>query len=678
MIANPENYKDILNAVLTFSGTVLAIFFTLIVLPIQNILGRYSQDLVKRLINSPIFIGSFIFLIITFIYNLGVLYFGATHLLISFSVGSGIDSLLVLALIVIHTFYLLDIRNQITDIVNKTKRQIKSKIRKYEQQKKSGIEKLNLLISANRTEYYTKFEVGNSVIDWLKADMEIVIDVAQKAISENRFEIVDSCLLNTSTLAKEYLNSRKDYGTQQDAFIGYLHEKLIDTKSLVGKNTHPKIMLSIINTAKDISIESLKLKPIRAQFGENFIPHGLVNLLKDICLSSEILKDTSYAPMSACDSLVSIGASAIDHEFPRTADTVISNLSEISKKTTKAHFFYGDYVSAKANWGLAYLLDYALSRMDKIKIDRDIFLKSIAEEINKSIKVYFEDDYDYLMRSNIKTFCGLLSENGVATIFVRALLQPKDEEEYSYVLDVLKDFLQELNQNVIIGMNRAKLLDVAEILEHVYTVSIVLIGFIKRVKNPRQKENALEILHHEISNIFITPISMSFKKSERHHIPFKKYIESYFSLIGIMLYENKNGEFTEIIENCLSKTIEVVIANKTKIYTIQGENKVKNYEVIHPLIALYQCVALSGSWLNKYRPGSKILVKIIQEVKNQSLETIVTDHFSRQKQTYPESVLNGRWFIKRPLLTFDTQYFSDIDKELYDIGEMSKFEAIIK
>ncbi len=55
-----ENSKDIAIVILTFVGTILAIFFTLIALPVQNILGRYSQDFVKKVLFDKLIVGCFI------------------------------------------------------------------------------------------------------------------------------------------------------------------------------------------------------------------------------------------------------------------------------------------------------------------------------------------------------------------------------------------------------------------------------------------------------------------------------------------------------------------------------------------------------------------------------------------------------------------------------------------
>ena len=59
------------------------------------------------------------------------------------SLGLIIDSLLVLALLVIHTFYILDVRNQLNDITKGIKGQIKGRIKGSEKRRNKEFEKMS-------------------------------------------------------------------------------------------------------------------------------------------------------------------------------------------------------------------------------------------------------------------------------------------------------------------------------------------------------------------------------------------------------------------------------------------------------------------------------------------------------------------------------------------------------
>ena len=121
LVENNNNYNEIFVAGATFTGTVLAIFFTLISLPIENILSKYSQEMIRRVQRDWIFLGSFLFLSIIFIYNLILIAFGGTREMVLFSLGLSLSSALILMLLVFHTLYMLDVRNQLNDISNNIK-----------------------------------------------------------------------------------------------------------------------------------------------------------------------------------------------------------------------------------------------------------------------------------------------------------------------------------------------------------------------------------------------------------------------------------------------------------------------------------------------------------------------------------------------------------------------------
>ena len=143
LITQNKNVVEVFITGATFSGTVLAIFFTLIALPIQNILGKYSLELVRRVGFDRVYWGCFGFLGFCLLYNLSLITFGSSPELTLFSFALTISSVLVLALLVLHTFYLLDLRNPIRDMSNDISKQIGPMIKKSEKIKEKQFEKMN-------------------------------------------------------------------------------------------------------------------------------------------------------------------------------------------------------------------------------------------------------------------------------------------------------------------------------------------------------------------------------------------------------------------------------------------------------------------------------------------------------------------------------------------------------
>jgi hypothetical protein len=530
-------------------------------------------------------------------------------------------------------------------------------------------------IQTDLEKVYTRFTVAESVTDWLKESTEIIFDIAQKAIQENRFEVVASALHNIFDLSDEYIKARQEYSNERDAFIDHVHSRLIDSKNLVSKNTHPKIMLSIIRIARDIAISSLQIKPVRAFAGENFMPLGFITLLSDVSLSPEILKDTSYAPMSTVDYLVDIAKKAIDNDFPRTAILVTDKLGAIAATTTKLHFLYGDTIAAKANWALACILDYLFDKQNSSKYYLEHELKSVLEQINKSIVAFIEDDikFHYATRSNIKTFFGPMAEHGLATVFIKALRTSDDKHLYTN-LKILEEFLLDSNQNIMKGMDNSKYLDVKDILDNIYLVGTVFVSVLKEKTDPRMLSEMRSLLLQRFYLLFTNAISMSFKVDPNRYTIFDNdYQEVFFSLMGIMFYENKNHTLDDVLDTWANSVLDIVQKYKTQT-TIEHEGHTfERHEITNLLTDLYRYLRLVGVWFNNYYPESEQLKKIILEIKAQPKLTVPYNRFG-EVNMYPADFIAERWIITRPFLPFNVKYYADLDSSLFNQQIVDAFE----
>ena len=525
---------------------------------------------------------------------------------------------------------------------------------------------------------YVKSQVDEAVTNWLKEKTEPIFDIAQNSINENRFEIVDDAFGEIIKIAKEYISHRLDYSLEQDAFLSFLHERFVDLKNIVQKNTHPRIMLAIAKATRDIAIASLDIRPVRANFGENFIPMGNINLLKDICISPEILKETSFAPLSTINFLVDIANAAIDKDFPRTTNIVTEKLGYIAVTTTKLHFLYADSVALQANWGLANILDHFLSGLNKTKFYTKHEIGSVLEEIDKSVNTFMEDDirYHYTMRNNIKPLFGTLSvrEHGIAGIYIKALQKNYPDKHLSTVIDSLEEFLININQSVMKGMDNSKYLDVKDILDHIYMIGMAFIWATNRMKdNPRFRLEMANILEIKFLYPYINAITMSFKTDPNRYTIFDDdYLMAFFSLMGIMFYENEGTLYQKVLETWISKIIEIVQKYKT-MTTIEHEGNIfERHEITHLLGDIYQYLRLAGVWLNKYLPKSDLLPKLISEIKTQPDITKRTSAYG-QESLYP-SYMMEQWMVQRPYTAYRPKYFNDVDQALLDGKAIEAFE----
>jgi len=646
-----QNYAQILNLSITFLGIVLAIFFTLIALPLQNILGKYSQDLVNRVNRDKWLIFCFLFFIILFGYDFSLLILPKLPILISVSFLGGLISLMVFALLVTRVFYLLDVRNQIKDIAKKIIKEIQGK-------------RIKIRI----------FQVDPNLIDKLKNETEIIFDIIQKAIHEDRFEIVDFGFKKVVEIVNNFICVKSDNLAREyeDSFLDHIFDRLIDTENFVSKNNHPKIMNSIVDSIGSVTQEILRTETtdpyiINQRGPLSSLTIALIESLKNICIGPEIERKTSYASSNACDQLIEIGKVSIDHKYPYRAVDVVKELGEISKKTTEMNFYRGNRLSQSSNQGIAYLLDYSLLNLDRIEIDKEYILTSIKDELTNIIKDYFGNKSINLVSNpeNIKPIIHPMANYSIAVIYLKAIKRIMEDNEDSKIIAKFMDkFLDDINQLIKLGLIEERYFDVKDFSDSIYITGFNLIKSYYESRDELLKEK----LYDTLQNSYM-PISTSLELNN-NIIPFIDYLDNYSSLLGLMFFNNREfNVFGEIIEN--------------GIKLIMDSEGVYNCKEMHPYLRLI------GLWVFKWMPDSEFLNYIKKFLKNEiepvsddknTLESQDDEEKELYQKLYPKSV-KGYWNLKTPFENENAliKPFNNIEKELVEVNKIIfNSEDIIK
>ena len=229
-------------------------------------------------------------------------------------------------------------------------------------------------------------------------------------------------------------------------------------------NSHPKIMTSIANASSKIARETLKINSLNDMKYNDYSP-GFLNLLKEIMLSFEMVKNTSNLPAIASDNLVDVGKTAIDLEYPRVTESIVQILGEINFVATKLHLYRGDDISNYINSRIAYLLNYSIENLDKLGIYRKDILEDMINEINKNIDIYLKDDYIH-SDINIKPYTASLYDYNISVIAHNLIrkIQNKEyvinnyEKDFNYDgLNILKKILDGLNHNINVSIKEKHL-----------------------------------------------------------------------------------------------------------------------------------------------------------------------------------------------------------------------------
>lgn len=666
-----SNYQPVLLGEASYVGIILAIFFTLYVIPIQNIVGKYSQEFLKRVIVNRSYIISFILLTLSLFYNLAFALFGSSKSIAIASFILTFFATLILGYLVVITAKILDIRNLIKDFTEEIKKYLRIEI-PFSQKENYRKFKSIPQIDNSLTLSMSKFEVPAEVIESLRERILPILGTVTQSIRNEQLEIFRAGIRAIAEITTEYIDQRIDYGTYNDSYLTFIVEQFIIMKDLAQESTNQKLLPEIILAAKSISLKCLEARPIRSDRGENSLIIGFTNLLKDICLSKELFKETSYAPSLVCSSLSDIGVAAINHEYPQEAQhSCISHLSRISQLMISLQRTFPDYVSNMANHGIMKIVNHSLITLDSMRIDRSYLLESALDDIDKIMSKFIDTPADYYRMSTVLSpFFGAMADNGIAQIFGRALsINYKNKRSHDFILKILEKLLQNLNQLITFKILPSKrFLEADEVLEHLYQIGIFLIQFQYHTKNKEHKNQAKKILENNIFLILINMIKGSISIDKNWRLIGDLYSKT-FGLIGMLIFESldkKRVDDFDIAENSTEKIVEFV-NTLDQIKSAQNKDRDK----------LLSFIRLSGTWLLRKDSKNELLQKIIKLVafveprSGKSFDIILP--FS--DTLYPRPTLSfGAWYPPRPMTAFYPYYWGELDKYLNDNQLKKAFE----
>lgn len=630
-----ENKKDILNASLAFIGTVIALIFTLIALPIQNIIGKYSQDLVQKITKDnkfKIFLITSLFIFgFNFSLFLGpdfgiIIPFTQIELkLIVLSYTFTIFYLIMLFLYINRVYYLLDTRNALIDVSNNIKKYIK------------------------------KDEVDEK---WLENEMAIIIDITQKAIQENRFEIVSTGFEEIKNITVSYISLKNDLliFKMDDIFLTFVLNYLIESRNLVTPNSHPKIIKSLLNCSGDIAKATLSIKIINALKINYFTP-GFIDLIRIIIMSSEMTRETSNIPIDATKKLFEIGKIAINSDYIHIAKKTINTLSEVNRIATKMVFLRGDLIARETNHQIGSLLYYSLENYEKLEINKS-FLKYLIDVLNGNIKVYSEDTKLH-SDVNINTLTASMAEFSFSVIAHKIMNRIELDETFPGAI-LLNDIIILLKDNMELTINTEKYSSTTELLLNIYSIGIGLISTLKKVNNITLKEKIQKLLFSVLDILF--DIMVKYIKSN------DKLFEAlpiYISFIGILLVEDE--------KKLLSKNIIENLFELSKLPFSDMDDKKR----------VYSYIRLVGFWVNKFLAPELDLFNNFKKIaKDQDVFLDIEKTraskiiHSKKERSYPKILFEKN--LSKPIFPYDLNHLESYSEELFSEDEIDKFEEYLK
>jgi len=675
---NLNPVKDIIKINITIISGILAIFFTLSAVVIQNILQKYSSNYLKVILNGVIFKVLLILLPISVIFNLLLLHFGSTENLEKFSLSLAIYIIISVTLAIVQLVDFLNISNIVTfisikafkhinkifdpGIINKKEKKkylpFSSKIRIFLFKLISKKSLINLVGSL-----VNDISVAQKDIEILENDIRPIFSTCHKALADDDREVVLSCLDNLRNIVLSYLDKRKNYRGMEDNFLLFLNSQFEITLNIAVRSYNQQYLEDIIKRVDSIALKCVELTDTQIRIGENGLIFIWIEFLKDSIWKTMYLKHTSAPPL-AIESIYKVGIKLIEKDAFKTSIYSVGNsLEEIGTKTSRVPGPFHALLAQRCIYGLLKMSEDFLGKIiDEGKIFSGREVKSLCEMISIIMDNAFNSNLDFMSYSRIQAPLSYSIENDNISFVIYAVLnQECDDKNKIYLFKCLiyiNECLSEISKKAIIN-NKGRLDEYLMVFSEImYHYSKYLSYFDDSFKT---KDHLILEIREELSNLMnklienITNIYKIYLPSDSFMSLFN--ISPVFAFLTYFADDKKSSKL-------LLKARNMFI---TQLLDIYKELKQKDVNDKYNSGYLYRYIKLFGAWINRSKNNS-IKKDIIRALANEYEEFgYGTEHtFSSLMENlgYPGGDIGGEWYI------FPSKYWTNdqwkITNELND------------
>lgn len=664
-----DGYDELFSTLTSTIGTIVAIFFSLILIPLGRIADKFSPKFLKYLRKDSVLIFTFTYSIVVLVYSAIFLFWGSSYwIAVSEMILFG-GLILILGYLLLHIIWLLDAKNSILKPAHK---EIVEKFKKTIPKYKNECDKKSKQALGN--DFKSGYLLGD--LCYLKVDERVTNDiqegllpireVAIKSIKDQDLEQAQNSIQTMMSVMVNYLFARKEYYSDDDPLMYFLYSeyKLISQTS----NNELKLRLHqfIVECWRMIGMQAavVKIKKLERIGGTNLNNLVLypVQGLKELCLLHFDEMD-SYVPGKACLALADIGIQLMGEGYDHQAALIVEELEKISILAKAKNI---DIISGHANRAIMKI--YAAGVSLRYLGGKDEF-NYPYRLINESV--------DRILDFSLKIKPGV-SSNMFLSPFFGALLDPfgginiSRISEYGIFSPDLDKLAVEMNlasvdANVKVIEKSLNALAVHE--EHYVSDQVldnlhhILLNLLSYINAPMARDHILfykdhpvidEELREQCEGIIIEALNVliGLAKSEANKYLFESnHLNILFSFYLILLYENKirqNEELTELF----NETTELLIGllSEYKLLPDSSSND-KIYKYYRLLVVIFRengFVELAEKFdvpKFEYRSGGGFTTMM------------------RESQ-FPKTMLQGKWIIKRPIFQVNTFYYNEVERAL--------------
>ncbi|HKZ56207.1 MAG TPA: hypothetical protein VJ024_00730 [Thermodesulfovibrionales bacterium] len=630
-------------------ATAIVLFFTLVLIPIQQFVNRYSPSLLGYFKRDRLTILLMTVLLVSFFYQVAMWFFPPIYLTAYISAFLLALSFVLIVLMIFRVIKMMNPSEYLFPRIQDDCNKILKEVKPVELQ--SPVDKLSqlkdqmkqVLIAGEKVDpNEMKWSVSDAVVKQLMEKMLPLKSIMMNLITTADYELFAKAIGTFQEISISYFVARKEFKSSQDPFQIYLIETLNDLVKTAETSGNVYYTRSLFTAIKEIALSTLSSDVIGSQSGYNYLATPLAGILKERALIDVVKRDMDRA-FDATLNYGQIGCALAYGSFGHSAIEIAERLKEIA---TYCHVFKDTVTLVPVKDSLATIF-YNLLRYRKLYVNYD-------QPYRKMIEIYEA-------MSNIPTDAGtalsvgdplfsyeadLFKDRGLSSLVMVGLFASADDDVVYYNLTVVKDIVDFMikhhDKDHVKGTMFTSML---------YQSGLWLFAFIdreivlemtlsKQITLPADKSlrKAKKILNELVQYI----VNAYFDASDRK----KKHIFSHdlqspaLSLLYLLIYLNKkhNLRLTDDIGNLLSGMVGRMSGCKESI----DETEHASFEVF--------CSYLKRMGHTSIAEQVSNLADKAKEDRGRSIDRL---YFVNH--------------IKRPIVTFDSNLFEQFDKDIFGV-----------
>ncbi len=655
-----DSYKELLSVSLGTTGTVIAIFFSLVLIPINQMTGRYAPRFLKHLKNDLLFFLTFAYAFLSISYSAFFLYKGANEFI-------AISAMLQIAFlfIVLYSLWLhaIALSNpargvlypEVREISGTIKRQIRITTRR-----RVRLMTANSTATRSRAIQLSYFNIDEAVTDYIMNRLLSFREVAMKALKNGEIEQSKGAIGSMTNVVLVYLHERSKYSSDDDPIMYFLYTEFkLLTQTSSSHELKIKIHPFIVECWQRIGVSVTKVNVkglARMNNNTNHLAYYPVKALGDLFLLN-IKDEDSTTPGVASKALGDIGVNLMSKGYEHQAQQVISKLATLSKVANRLDI---NIFSSTSNTALVRI--YAAGLIYRNDAEQDMY-DHVYTEIN--------DDIKGLLKELLTKKPDVISNQGFLNSLIGWLEDPINGLNFSRVVEFalftpgLTE--QSLKRNIgdvsnIIShleytINRLEELDdsyfIEQAYENVYRIYLVLASSlnetmaVSHILSYQGQLTLNEELREEVEAAIIRIAEfLSSKVSQRSGIRRFNVLGIFTSIYLIAFYEASvsGDESLKLLFNRLHDLLVKTLATHTKNGTTNANTDFcKHARLIRDALR------------------SRKYYKKAKELNVPDFDFSSLGEMMLFESEYPKDFLSGRWHITRPLVQRNGYYFNEVE-----------------